>query len=101
VDITYFIAGFIALGVGFAAAIAFVVIRGRSTPRMIAIASTVAMALDFALLINWTQISANVVPILLVDCLFFAIYSLVGCTLGTLPVMLARFAWRKVLQNSK
>ncbi|MDQ2861991.1 MAG: hypothetical protein M3T55_14995 [Pseudomonadota bacterium] len=93
-DFTYFVAGFIALVVGLVAGIVFVIIKGRSKRRLIATGSVVAVALDAALLINRTHIGEASAALILVDCLVFTIYSVVGCAIGTLPALLARSAWR-------
>lgn len=94
-DFTYFFAGFIGLVVGLLAAIIFAARKGVSKRRLIFIATAIAVALDGALLISWPHITASDAAVLLFDLLFFILYSVVGCTLGALPVLLARYVWRR------
>lgn len=93
-DITYFVAGFIALVIGLVAGVVFVIIRGKSTLRLIAAASAIAVVLDGALLIDWSHIGEAPVWIIVIDCLVFTTYSIVGCTAGAFPALAARSAWR-------
>jgi len=93
-DYTYFVAGFIALIVGFVAGVVFVVSKGKSKRRLFTIASSIAFVLDWALLINWRQAGEFSPIILLFDFWFFAIYSVVGSVIGAAPLLMARYLWR-------
>lgn len=98
-DFTYFIAGFIAIVVGFVAGAVFVALKGKSILRLFAAASALAFALDWALLFNWAHIgdapAAEVRLVLRYDLLFFAIYSVIGCVIGAFPLLLVRYLWRR------
>lgn len=93
-DFTFFIAGLIAMVVGFIASIVFIARNGKSFLRLIAVSAAIAFVLDWLLLINWTLISSMTGLILLLDTVFFALYSVIGCSIGALPLFLLRFAWR-------
>jgi hypothetical protein len=98
-DFTYYYAGFIGLIVGAVAGATFVLIRGRSKRRLLATALIVASALNAALLINWAHVGDLPPAFLLLDFIFIAGYSCVGCILGASPSLLARLAWRKWRAN--
>jgi len=92
-DFTYFIAGIIAIVVGFVVGVMFVAFKGKSSLRLIAVAFAIAFALDWILLINWAHNADAPATILLSDFLFFAVYSFIGCMIGAFPLLLGRALW--------
>ena len=95
-DFTWIIAGLIALIVGFLAGWVFVLIRGQSKFRLIVSALLVSLGLNGYALINWDHVDDVTLDFLLLDFAVIAAYSLVGCIVGTLPAVTARYIWRKL-----
>lgn len=90
-DVTYFIAGFIAVIVGFCASLVFVLTNQRSKRHLLGFAVLAALAIDGMVLINWTRVGEIPVGFLLLDFAFFFTYSLVGCAVGaSVPLALRR-----------
>lgn len=94
-DITYLVAGFLSLLVGFLGALVFVGVRGRAYRKLLGSAVTIAVIADFVLLIDWSRTDAITADFLLTDLTFFLGYALAACLIGTLPVLACRelFRW--------
>jgi len=99
-DFTYYFVGFTALIVGFVAAIVFVLIKGRSKRRLFLTAFAIAIVLSGAWLINWAHLEEASAAFILVDLVFFALYSLIGSAIGATPTLLLRLVWRKVRSSA-
>jgi len=56
----------------------------------------VAVIIDFALLVDWSRANEMTAAFLLTDAAFFAVYGLVGCAIGALPIIGARGLYRLV-----
>lgn len=95
-DFTYFVAGFVALIVGIAGSIIFVVKRGHSFPLLFASLVAVTVVIDFMLLIDWCTADFITANFLVTDFAFFTVFALVGCSIGTIPVLAGRVLYRKL-----
>ncbi|MGV3554022.1 MAG: hypothetical protein ACO1OD_02075 [Croceibacterium sp.] len=89
-DFTYIIAGFISVVVGALGSGVFLLLRGESFWRLLAITVPIAIVVDFALLLDWSQIEPMTTAFFLTDLAFFSVYALIGCSLGALPFFGAR-----------
>ena len=94
-DFTYIVALCLSVLIGFASAVLFVAFRGRSYWRLAIPALLVAVAADFALLLDWSRANEFPASLLLADAVFFVGYGLIGCFIGALPVVGARAAYRR------
>ena len=94
-DLTYFVALALSVIIGFASALVFIAARGRSYLRLATVALIVAVAADFALLIDWSHLEKMNATFLLTDAAFFAGYGLIGCVVGALPVLGSRGIYRR------
>jgi hypothetical protein len=52
--------------------------------------------LDTVLLINWSGVEAQTFGLVLLSCQFFALYSLIGCLVGSLPVLAGQWLFKKL-----
>lgn len=98
-DFTFIVAGFISVVVGAVGGSLFLMVRGESFWCLLAATVPVAIVVDFALLLDWSQVEPMTTTFLLTDLAFFALYALVGCSLGALPLFGARRLYRR-LQKS-
>jgi hypothetical protein len=89
-DYTYFVAGFLALLVGFVGAAIFVTVGGNSLRRLLMATMGVTLATDFALLLDWSRTDQMTLGFLLTDLAFFALYAVVGCAIGAAPLLVGR-----------
>jgi hypothetical protein len=94
-DFTYIAALCLSVVIGFASAVLFVALRGRSYWRLAIPALVVAVAADFALLLDWSRASEFPASLLLTDAAFFVGFGLIGCLIGALPVLGVRAAYRR------
>ena len=93
-DFTYIIAGIISLLIGALGSGLFLLLRGESFWRLLAVTVPIAIVIDFALLLDWSQIEPMTTAFFLTDLAFFSVYALVGCSLGSLPLFGARQLYR-------
>lgn len=94
-DFTYFVAGFIAVVVGAVSGSLFLLVRGESFWRLLAVMVTITVLVDFALLLDWSRVEHMTTALLLTDMGFFTVYALVGCSLGALPLLATRGVYRR------
>lgn len=95
-DFTYLVALILSVVIGFAGALVFIAMRGRSYRRLVVSVLLVIVAADFALLLDWSRANEFTASILLADAAFFVGYGLVGGLIGALPVLSLRAAYRKL-----
>ena len=95
-DFTYFLALALSIVIGFASALVFIAVRGRSYLRLAGFALIVAVSADFALLVDWSHADEMTAALLFVDAAFFAVYGLIGCVVGALPVLGLRAIYRRI-----
>ncbi len=93
-DFTYLIAGFIGVVVGAIAGSLFLLMRGESFWRLLAVTVPISVVVDFALLLDWSRVEPMTTTFFLTDLAFFTVYALVGCSLGALPFLGARRLYR-------
>jgi hypothetical protein len=98
-DFTYFVALALSIIIGFASALVFIAVRGRSYLRLAGFAVIAAVAADFALLIDWSHANQMTAAFLVTDAAFFAVYGLIGCFVGALPVLGLRGLYRRVRRS--
>lgn len=95
-DFTYHVALALSVVIGFAGALIFVALKGRSYWRLALTTVLVAVFADFALLVDWRRANEMTAAFLRTDAAYFAVYGLVGCAIGALPVIGARWIFRLV-----
>ena len=98
-DFTYYVAFALSVVVGFASALAFILMRWRSYWRLVVIALLVSVAVDFALLLDWSHANDMTLGFLLTDAAVFAACGLVGCIIGSLPVVGLRGVYRLIRRS--
>jgi hypothetical protein len=98
-DFTYYVAAVLSLVIGFVGAIIFVATRGRSYWQLLVTALAIALIADFALLLDWSHADQMTAGWLLTDLAFFAVYGVVGCSVGALPVLAVRRVIRSFQQR--
>lgn len=80
--------------VGFASALIFIGVKGRSFWRFAVTTLLVAVATSFALLFPWGNANAMDVGLLPIAAAFFAWWGLVGGAFGAMPVFSGREIYR-------
>lgn len=95
-DFTYLVALFLSVVIGFAGALVFIAMRGRSYRRLAIAVLLVIVAADFALLLDWSRVNQFTLSLLLTDAAFFVGYGLLGGLMGALPVLGLRAAYRRL-----
>lgn len=100
-DFTYFVAFALSVIIGFASALVFIAVRGRSYLRLAAFSLIAAVAADFALLIDWSRTDEMTATFLLTDAAFFAVYGLIGGVVGALPVIGSRLIYRRFRRSRR
>lgn len=98
-DLTYFVAGFLALIVGFVGATIFVTAGGTSLWQLLAATVGVTLLTDFALLLDWGRTDQMTLGFLLTDLAFFTLYALVGCSVGAAPLIATRQLFRRLRKS--
>lgn len=98
-DFTYYVAFALSVVIGFASALIFIALKGRSYWRFTAASLLAAVFADFALLVDWSHAREMTAIFLLTDAAIFAVYGLVGCAIGALPVIGARSVYRMFRAN--
>ncbi len=93
-DFTYIVAAIISFVVGIVGGGIFVLARGQSFRRLLAVTIPVAVLIDFALLLNWSRVDEMTTALFMTDLAFFMLYALVGCSLGALPFLAGRRLYR-------
>jgi hypothetical protein len=99
-DFTYIVAAFLSVVVGAVAGSLFILLKGLSFWRLLAVSVPAAIVIDFALLIDWSRMEQMTTVLLLTDFAFFTLYSLVGCSLGALPLLAGRQLYRRLRKPS-
>lgn len=100
-DFTYFVGLALSVIIGFASALVFITVRGRSYLRLAAFSLIAAVAADFALLIDWRHAGEMTATFLLIDAAFFTVYGLIGCVVGALPVLGSRAVYRSFRRSRR
>ncbi|QKG70598.1 hypothetical protein [Erythrobacter mangrovi] len=95
-DFTYIVAGIISVVVGVVGGSVFLLVQGQTFWRLLATTVPVAVVLDLALLLDWSRVEPITTSFLLTDLAFFTAYSLVGCSIGALPLVVARRLYRRL-----
>jgi hypothetical protein len=101
VDFTYIVALLFSLVVGFVGSVLFVLARGKYYWRFLVIAPTLTVIADFALMEDWSRASEFTAKFLLTDAALFALYAIVGCAVGALPVLGVHWFIRAVKRNNR
>ena len=89
-DFTYIAALLFSTIVGFMVFVVFAFAKAKAYWRWMAAATVLAVLLDFALLVDWRQISTVGPTMLLTDLVFFTGYGAIGIMIGSLPVLAVR-----------
>ncbi len=95
-DFTYLVALFLSVIVGFASALVFAALRGKSLRRLFLSAVAFAVAVDFALLIDWGRWEEITANFIMTDAVFFLAYAVPGTAVGALPVLGLRWLYRRL-----
>jgi hypothetical protein len=86
-DLTYFVAAFLALAIGFVAALVVIFGKAASAMRPFVAAILISIASHFLLLLDWSQADKMSAEFLLTDGAAFLVASAIGCGLGFWPVV--------------
>ncbi|WP_414977360.1 hypothetical protein [Brevundimonas sp.] len=89
-DVTYFIACFMGIVVGLFTGTVFVTLGLGRKRKLLAVSSAVSLLLAAVLLIDWRHTGSLPLGFVVLDLLFVAIYTVVGCGLGILPPLAVR-----------
>ncbi len=100
-DFTYIFAGLLGLAVGFATAIVLLLLKRASFRRALPIATVITLLLDALLLINWSSLGQVTAPFVIFDFGMIAVFTLIGCAVGSAPPLLFQAAWAAIRRNSQ
>ena len=95
-DFTYLIALFLSVSIGLLRSLVAVMRKEAFLWKPYFATAILVFALDLALLIDWGGVDTNNVGLLFLSAFFFGLYALIGCLLGSLPVLAGRWLFRKL-----
>ncbi len=97
-DFTWLIALFIAVLVGMLRSLVAVLRKESFLWKNYFATVLMVFSLDLVLLIDWSEVEARTIGLVLLSCLFFALYSLIGCLVGSFPVLAGHWLVKKLTE---